>query len=311
MQFELTDALIDDILFSMEDQVGSFLLDTLEGIVVNPEVDSIAEDPENTRYTPLPAWYSSDGYHLMERFAAGFKNPVVREELTVALDRGRGVFRAFKDTLNRYPEAEKRWFSFKEQEMKQEIIRWYNALRDQWGLEQIGSEPEETEDLILEDFIFREPLTKDWIAVEELHRQLLTEYQNPGNQIKSTDTPPALLKEASGLPGEVQLIAETSSGDFAGYIAIARQGKILEISALEVKPEFRGLGIGEELVSRMLDRIDPPTVSAITMDLPVESEGFSQVLFRKSFKPYATRYYCCAGKSAGEDGRTPVIARQR
>jgi hypothetical protein len=32
MQFELTGALIDDILFSMEDQNGIFYLDTREGI---------------------------------------------------------------------------------------------------------------------------------------------------------------------------------------------------------------------------------------------------------------------------------------
>jgi hypothetical protein len=50
----------------------------------------------------------------MEHFAAGLRNPVVRNELTLALNRGRGVFRAFKDILSRYPETEKLWFSYKE-----------------------------------------------------------------------------------------------------------------------------------------------------------------------------------------------------
>jgi ribosomal protein S18 acetylase RimI-like enzyme len=295
MQFELTDALIDDILFSMEDQEGNFLLDTLEGTVVHSDLDILEEDPENTRYIDLPPWSSSDGYHLMERFAAGFKNPLVRRELTAALDRGKGVFRAFKDVLNRYPEAEKRWFSFKAHEMKQEIIWWYNALRDKWGLERIGTEPEETEDLIVEDFIFREVHRDDGIAAAELHRQIFEESQKTGN--KEADwISREVLKKASDPLGTVKFIAETSSGDFAGYIAVAQQGTILHISALEVMPEFRGLGIGEELFSHILDKLDAQGVSAVTMDLPVESEGFSQVLFRKSFKPYATRYYLCIEK---------------
>ena len=33
MQFELTDVLIDEILFFMEDQSGEFYIDTVEGIV--------------------------------------------------------------------------------------------------------------------------------------------------------------------------------------------------------------------------------------------------------------------------------------
>ena len=51
MQFELTEALIDEILFFMEDQNGEFYIDTVEGIVAggiegldlyfdeNPDID--------------------------------------------------------------------------------------------------------------------------------------------------------------------------------------------------------------------------------------------------------------------------------
>jgi len=102
MQFELSEALVDDILFAMEDQVGDFYLDTVEGIIVGGvdwefEGDLNDDDGEGgERFISLPEWDSSDGFKLMERFAAGFRNPVVREELHLALDRGRGGFRAFK-----------------------------------------------------------------------------------------------------------------------------------------------------------------------------------------------------------------------
>ena len=101
MQFELTEALIDAILFSMEDQKDEFYLDCREGTVVGKQ-DGGRELEEPGRFVRLPKWDSSEGFHLMERCAATFKNQVVREKLTAALDRGRGVFRAFKDVLTEH-----------------------------------------------------------------------------------------------------------------------------------------------------------------------------------------------------------------
>jgi ribosomal protein S18 acetylase RimI-like enzyme len=282
MCFKLTGALIDAIVFSMEDQRGDFLLDTQEGILVGSEAGLFENNRDDGRYIELPVWDSSRGFRLMERFTAILKNPLIREELTAALDQGKGVFRAFKNALNRRPEAEKQWFAFKQQEMKREIIQWYNALCDERGLERIGIEPEETDDLVLEDFIFREPEAKDTVSSEELHRRIL---EDRAGDVKTPVCPAETVK------GDLALIAETGGGDFAGYIAAVRKNEILYINVLEVKPEFRGLGIGEELCSRLLEKIDPKTISYISMDLPVDAEGFSRVLLRKSFKPYATRYY--------------------
>ncbi|MDR0722525.1 MAG: GNAT family N-acetyltransferase [Treponema sp.] len=286
MCFELTEALIHDILFSMEDQEGNFLLDTQQGVVVR--IDSEGDEAMGARAAPtgyqvLPAWNPADGYQLMKKFTAGFKNPLIRTELTAALDRGKGVFRAFKDTLNRYPEAEKRWFSFKTQTMKQEIIRWYNALRDEWGLEHIGIEPEETDDLILEDFMFRKPNPQDPAAAAELHRRIHEEREKTGWE-------GAFFQEAPDLSGKLALVAETGGGDFAGYIAAVCMGETLYIRTLEVKAEYRGLGIGEALLSRLLDTLDHEALALVSIDLPVEAEGFSRVLFRKSFTPWITRY---------------------
>ncbi|MDR2110769.1 MAG: GNAT family N-acetyltransferase, partial [Spirochaetaceae bacterium] len=176
MRFELTEALLNKIQDSLEDQKGEFLEDTQEGLVVGGEEDNFGDpDGGGERFIPLPEWGSAQGYRLMERFAAGFKNVIIREKLTTALDQGRGVFRAFKNVLSAYPEAERLWFAFKDREMKREIRRWYNALREEWGLERIGHEPEETGDLVLEDFCFREPRPDDSPRAAGLHARCVGE----------------------------------------------------------------------------------------------------------------------------------------
>jgi GNAT superfamily N-acetyltransferase len=289
MRFDLTQALIDDLLFSMEDQNGEFLLDTQGGKIV--PADEISNDPDEkeARYIDLPEWDSASGYQLMEHFTAALRNPVVRDELSTALNRGRGVFRAFKDILGRYPETEKHWFIYKEREMKRNIIRWYNGLREEWGLEKIGTEPEETGDLVLEDFRFREAGPSDARAAESLHRICREEYLNYARE----NNPAAgiFLESLSWpFPGSLALVAETGGGDFAGYVAAAGIDPVLRVFALEVKPEYRGLGVGETLMNRFLEKAREGPYSRVTLDLPPTAEGFSRELLREAFKPYAVRY---------------------
>ena len=276
MQFELTEALLDDILFSMEDQAGEFYIDCLEGVVVNRDDygDALDADEED-RFIYLPDWDSSSGFRLMERFAAAFRNPLIRNELCAALNRGKGVFRAFKNVLSLRPEAEKLWFSYKEREMKREVIRWYNGLREEWGLKKIGFEPEETLDLVLEDFRFREIRDEDQAAVQDLHDSC----QDTAVDFSDED-----------ITETFSLVAETGNTEFAGYITLERRADTVYIRALEVKPEYRGLGIGKALLSRLLEKIRDKGISRVFMDVPAESEGFSRVLVRENFTALTTRY---------------------
>jgi ribosomal protein S18 acetylase RimI-like enzyme len=277
MQFELSEALIESILFSMEDQNGKFLLDTLHGVLIRAEEIQPGADQEKKKeiYLPLPKWEPSDGFRLMERFASELRNPLAREELSAALNRGKGVFRSFKDVLSRYPETEKLWFVYKEKKLKQEIIGWYNALREVWGLEQIGSEPEDTEDLVLEDFHFRAGIEADRENAEELHRLCGDEYS---------------AIDPWTFPGNLCMVAETASGDFAACICAILENLALHIHILEVKPEYRGLGLGESLLSRLLEEADKKGISCASIDLPAGIEGFSRALLRASFTPSVQRY---------------------
>jgi GNAT superfamily N-acetyltransferase len=304
MQFELTKELIDEIVFSMEDQGGIFVLDTHEGIVINTDDDEFREyddseedQDDDERFISIPDWEPSDGFNLMGRFTAGLRNPDVRGKLSAALDRGRGVFRAFKDAIGLHPEIEKLWFSFKEREMKREVIRWYNALRESWGLEQIGEEPEDTASLVLEDFHFRESAASDRQAAEELHGHCVQGHcTNKIGGAETAETASGNMGYAMGcvpwaFPGDICIVAETSGGDFAAYISVAYVSTgHLHVCALEVKPEYRGLGLGKALLARLAEQADSGKASRITIDLPAAYQGFSRALVRDNFQPDITRY---------------------
>jgi len=253
MKFELDEILIDDIIFHMEDQDGIYLLDTLEGQVITDIelMDMDEDDSESERFIDLPEWGSNDGFRLMEKFTAGLKNPIVRQELTDALNRNKGVFRAFKNILEHYPEIGKHWFKFKEQEMKKEVILWYNALREEWGLKPFGSEPDDNSFLVLEDFVIKE-------------------------------------KTDDSLHCDYCYIAENAAGEFTGKIAAVKKEN-MEIILLEVKPEYRGLGIAKMLLAKMLEKADELKLNVI-IDLPDDIEFFARALHIEGFQPSMQRF---------------------
>jgi GNAT superfamily N-acetyltransferase len=281
MQFELTDALVDELVFAMEDQEHDFVLDVVRGIVVDRGEDGEMDESDDTegRYVEVPAWRSADGFRLMERFAASLRNPIVREELTSALDRGRGVFRAFKDTLTNRPEVEKLWFAFKTKEMRREVLDWYNALREEWGLERLGEEPEETEDLVLEDFRFRPAVDGDGEKAAGLHALSTVKDKHSASS----------LGPLTG-SGRFSFVAETAREDFAGFILAFENEAGVVVEALDVLPDYRGLGVGEALLDRLLRHLHTGTARTLSFNLPLAADAFSRVLLREGFRVAETRY---------------------
>jgi GNAT superfamily N-acetyltransferase len=283
MQFELSSALIDEILFFMEDQEGEFLVDTQKGLVISADDSEFDDNADDDRYIVLPEWDSSEGFRMMEHFTATLRNALVREELSAALDRGRGVFRAFKNTLSRYPETEKLWFAYKERKMKRVVIAWYNALRESWGLELIGEEPEDIAGLALEDFYFREGQAQDKPHAEKLRESCLGEYDGAG------------ILSGMGewvFPGDISFVAISAGGEFAGYISARRMSDtLLRVCALETEQEYRGLGLGKTLIARLLEKADSLNITNVIIDLPAGQDFFSRALLREAFKPSVTRYF--------------------
>jgi len=275
MHFELDKILLDDILFHMENQEGDFLLDSKKGIIIdliNSETPD-KTDQEEGRFIRLPDWKPANGYRLMERFTAGLKNPVLREELSSALNRNRGVFRAFRDALSQYPESEKQWFSFKEQQMKNEAIIWYNSLREEWGLEPIGLEPEDNMAVVLEDFVISEQLTGNNEELTVNKEQLAESNRTFGSEQRT----------------KIIFTAETAAGESVGEITAAINDSLLCITLFEVKPEYRGMGIGKTLLAKMLEKADAQGLD-VQIDLPAESEFFARALLLEEFKPVMQRF---------------------
>jgi len=247
MQFKLDNALINDILFYMENQDGEFVLDTQERIII--DINGYLGDDDyydESRYTFLPKWEPKDGFRLMEKFVSGLKNPITRQELTDALNKNKGVFRAFRDVLEQHPETEKMWFSFKNQKMKNEIINWYNALREEWGLEPIGIEPEDTSSLVLEDFVIREELLID--------------------------------------PFGFIFVAKTNNDEYAGEISAYLDEGILHVDIFEVEEEYRAMGLGKLLLSKLVERADAEKLD-VSIDVPAETDFFTRSLLLENFKP--------------------------
>jgi GNAT superfamily N-acetyltransferase len=265
--FDLTQELIDDIIFWMESQDGCFVIDTVTGSVVNlddlqdgPEEflneDSRAEGASENRYIDIPEWGPTDGFGLMENFTASLRNPPVRKKLAAALNQGRGVFRAFKNILAEFPPVEKLWFSYKDKELEKAVRMWYAGLCEDAGIQKIGKEPEETDELIIEDFLF---------AVEkgETH---------------------------------VSVTASNSLDVRAGKISAKISGGALSVEELFVEEAFRGLGLGKGLLKKLLSEYEQ---AKVTIDVPFESEDFSRVLLRENFTPVMTRFEKSASPENG------------
>lgn len=297
MEFELTPEITDEIVFSMEDQTGHFLYDSAECRCV---ATRDCPDEDDDRYYAIPVWDSISGFRMMDRFVAQLRNPVVREELRAALSSGHGVFRSFKNILKNHAEVERLWFQFKEREMKNIVLEWYNNLRDFWGLDRIGAEPEETTDLVSLDFTFRPGTADDEEGIEALLFSLDEEIAD--------SLPPDLAASFSVLwdrirygegsgENEHMLLAESPDGELLGCSISAPLPddslKTVQITLIFVYPEFRGLGIGKELLSRTIQNWAQREYHWLLLTCPFIPPIFRPTLQRTGFT---------------EKGLVPVVA---
>jgi GNAT superfamily N-acetyltransferase len=269
--FELTNALIDDIAFWMEDQGGTIVVNTRTGAVQNLEDESVRWTDDTSGDAPslddassvdddfvdIPEWTSADGFGLMESFTASLKNPPARKALSAALNRGKGVFRAFKDALAASPEVEKRWFAYKDNALQNAVRLWYEGLCEESAVSKIGGEPEESDELVAEDFHF-----------------VTTGSADDGAIVIGAKN--ASEKEAGKLAAFVDA-ADKTAADADAFV----------IKELFVEEEFRGLGLGKALLKRFLDTSGD---KAVAIELPAASEAFSRILLREGFSVVITRY---------------------
>lgn len=304
MTFKLTDSLIDEILFAMEDQGTVSCVDAKNGTLRvlasdfmdaaeyngNEEVEEVEIDDEN--YYSIPSWDSSDGFELMENFTAGLHNPNAHKELRTCLANRRGVFRNFKNILKTYPEVEKKWFAYKDKVMHGRITEWYNELCESWGLEGLEENPEseDTEYLVQDDFEFTEyDSLKDKECVDREVAKLAEELkENYSGELGGAVFD--ILKRQSDF---------CSGGDKFGYVCCSQDKEFLGCALVSYCPSsaektvvftdffviqnYRGLGIGRELMSKCLAGLKKRGIQWVILTNTVQPESMESLLFEFSF----------------------------
>ncbi len=300
MAFELTKSLIDDIIFSMEDQNAEFVFDAESACLV--PLDSLDESEsenleENENIYPLPDWSSDDGFEIMEKFAESVRIPKIQHELQQVLSNGRGVFRNFKNVLKQYPHIEKRFHAFKEAKMRSVVVEWYNSLRDSWGLEKLSQDFEDYEDLVQQDFEFRpynHQKDNDCILKEAelISGELKASFDGEAGQLAARLWMRKFDYEKLALPCGV--VCRTLSGDFAACLLFSQYKesftkKAVALTSFFVNQNYRGLGIARELFSRGISYLKEQGIQSIIAD-SVLPDFFEPLFARCGFEKKGSLY---------------------
>ena len=276
MEFELSPEVFDQVIFAMEDQGSNAYIHRRDGTVVPQPPDDPSE------FVPLPAWKPVDGFYLMERFVASVSNHHVRRQLRAALSTGRGVFRSFKNVLKQSRDLERRWYRFKETEMRRVVLDWYNQEREAAGLERLGPEPEETDDLTVSDFVVvpAEPPHLDGAHLVDVEA-LMELRQVPARDLNSHLERRRCELTASGS----HLVVACAPQDEVVGMAWARAcgADQWELVQLAVMPYYRGLGLAARLLRAIADRAQEHGVTALRAELGAPALGVSGLLQKVGF----------------------------
>ena len=265
VKFDLVPEIVERIVFAMEDQGADYSVDVETAEMVKDRGAHLGE-----RFVPIPTWRPIDGFHLMERFVAALRNPIHRDRLRNALNSRGRVFRAFKDELRLIPYVEQRWYRFKMTEMRRIVTEWYDLERRSRGLERLGPEPEETDDLVASEFAFGRADAADLVHVVRLH-----EAARP-----LTADPNALL-----------VVVRGSRPGIVGFIGGVPEGRdTVCVAAIAVAPEFRGLGIGRSLLSHFIDEAAEAGYSSVQVELCEQVQELERLFAQQGFSPVAKTF---------------------
>ena len=300
MQFELTEAIIEDIIFSMENHDGEYLFDSEEQYCVGLDNLLITEQEElreNENMYDLPCWSSNDGFNLMEQFAESLHNPHIQKELLQVLTNGRGVFRNYKNILKLYPEIERRFFSFKEKSMRAAVYEWYNSLRESWGLEKLSQDFEEYDELTQEDFEFS-PYNhaKDSEFVLQEAKKIAEEIKSEIKGEKANAIAHFWLRKFDyETPSAVcGIISRTLSQEFAGSILFSDCSSfaknVVTLTSVFVNQNYRGLGIARELFSRGISTLKEHGIHQIIIADSAVPDFLEPLLSRCGFEKTGSVY---------------------
>jgi GNAT superfamily N-acetyltransferase len=295
--FDLSDTIREEIVFAMENQEIEYAIDVDSGEIVATELDYEADEPDSKReLVDPPYWSSGDGFRLMDSFTRAVGDPEGRNALLAALGRGRGVFRAFKNSLAMYPEIERLWYAYKDAAMIRRVNEWYDQLRVARGLESLGPEPEDTDDLLAGEFSLRRCGRDYWPQCRELFSRGLSEALDKFPEALVEYEYTAIDKEIEGgADGDLVLFVVEAAAGALVAVAVARKVFIADRSFgklvyLYVLPEQRRLGLGRLLAERAREDFAAEGVARFIVDLAFLPDGFGKSLNAYGYESFGTRW---------------------
>lgn len=292
MTFSLTDELTDSIISAMENQEKVFLVDAASNQLV--EGGNHTSDDEN--FYDLPEWKPADGFLIREDFVNQLHSPLAHDKLQSVLHSGRGVFKNFRNVLKDYPEIDKRWHIFKHKIMSARINEWYNSLREIWGLEKLDQLSESDDSLVHDDFSFREydSLVDKKTILLNIDASWYDDEEVP------SEVNEAICKmwlnhfENDKADFQTGYVCYSLSDEFSGCITASsildRQKNILTITSLFVPEQFRGLGIGTELINLCITKLEKLGKGWILIPNFIAPDILQPLLTRIGFKKFNSGY---------------------
>ena len=292
----MTDELMYQVIFCMEDQSGAYLFDMADGVPIQKEFTVGDNEEKKARYQELPSWKPADGFRIMEKFVSSLRNPIFRERLKESLSMGKGVFRSFKNNLKEEPAIERLWFYFKEREIKRSIYIWYEQLSEISFLEQLGEPEQDISDLILSDFVITENRAKwaDYILNigESRLNDEFSGVDYPLNEILVQEYQKTWSKFDENW---LIIFVESSLEDFAGFIGAEplspdESTLVFSVKHLYVEPRYRGLGIFKLLADSLCSRAAGIGADKVIIELSGKSSVISPALEQRGFVPFSERF---------------------
>ncbi|MBR2281704.1 MAG: hypothetical protein IJ863_03670 [Spirochaetales bacterium] len=257
----LTEEILDQIIWGMENQDFVYSLNTQDGTVYCPEVSE--ETVPDEYLVELPPWHSSDGYQIMVSFTNACKDHELQGRLIRELNsRTHGVFRRFRDVLSTDQNALQQFYSFKDSKMKSFIRSWY---RKNYG-KMTESDHEGSDELpmgeLLADFEINHLEPIDQYCID-----LLKAYTG-SSAVKAKIIEAFTNKEAFVImKGNVE----------CGALIYEKVGREACVLYYYVEPQFRRMGLFSlafDLLNRELER---GQVTSVAMPFSAESAFFKQV----------------------------------
>ncbi|MDP2790171.1 MAG: UPF0158 family protein [Rectinemataceae bacterium] len=250
--FELNDTILERIIFAMEDQTKSRVIDLRTGeLVTKPEGEL------EVHLAPPPAWTPADGFRLMEGFCTRLVNLELKRALLKALSHGKGVFKAFRQVLSAFPQEDLQYREYKNAVLRRYIESWMDDMRESLGLARLGLEPEDYEELVEEEFTIKKG------TLDDLPFDLRRLVDNAKAEALEWLPPAVALLEKAEIEEFLEARRPTS---FIHYIAEVGEAPIAFAAGAIVQIEGRSIGIVRfigaakdfrdlGLESRLLERI--------------------------------------------------------